>query len=322
MVAIVLAFVGPWGVGHFHLGRRARGTTWLAAATFGLMLLGCLVPMMGDRVGWGVAVLVPFAWMLVVWVASLSDLFITKDAARAAPLWQTLLFFVGGIAGPLLASLVIRIVALEPYVVPTESMQPTVLVGDHLFATRLDRRARYGDVVVVVSPEHPDQMLVKRVIGRPDDVLEMRSGRPFVNGWQVPSCVLGNVRLGEGSGELEVEFLGNASYLVFYDASRPEMAHAGPFYAAADGLLVLGDDRNDSADSRTWHRGLDGNVHASALRGRALFVWLRGSPVDARTFGIDLGHVDLPSSLTHLRPALERCLAARPSAWPPASFRH
>jgi signal peptidase I len=162
---------------------------------------------------------------------------------------------------------------------------------------------------------------VKRIMALPNDILEMKSGRPYVNGWKVPSCPLGTVTLDEVTGDLEVEFLGDASYLVFYDASHPPALHAGPLYAAPDGVLVLGDDRNDSADSRVWHSGLDGNVHASALRGRALFVWLRESRADERHFGMDLDSIQLPSSLAAVKPALAACLASKPDATPPRSIR-
>ena len=152
---------------------------------------------------------------------------------------------------------------------------------------------------------------------RPHDVLEMKQGRPSINGWAVPSCPLGRVTLDDANGDLEVEFLGDASYLVFYDASAP-VGHAGPLYAADDGVLVLGDDRNDSADSRAWHGGRDGNVHPSAVRGRALFVWLRHNPSDAAHFGVDLGRIALPSTLDRLAPDVAKCLAVRPNATPPA----
>ena len=320
LLALLLALVGPWGAGHVHLGWRARGTAWLAAAAFALIGLGCAVPTLGPHIGWGAALLAPFGLSLVIWVVSLLDL-LRLPAGGPTPAWHTVLFFFAGFAIPVVVSVVVRLTALEAFVVPTESMQPSVLAGDHLFAAPRDHRARYGDIIVLASPEHPEQMLVKRVMARPNDILEVKSGRPYVNGWAVPSCSLGKVSLGDASGELVVEFLGDASYVVFYDSARPTAQHAGPLYAARDGVLVLGDDRNDSADSRTWHNGQGGNVPASSLRGRALFVWLRGSPIDAHRFGMDLTRIDLPTSLEHLRPDLDRCLAARPDAWPPVSIR-
>jgi signal peptidase I len=319
LVAVVLAFFGPWGVGHFHLGRRRRAFVWLMTPIVGLFILGALVPVIGTHAGWGIAVALPFVWMLAMWIGSFVDLLRTGDAGKV-PVWQTVAFFVVGLAGPVAASRFVQTFVLASYVVPTQSMQPTVLAGDRLFASRSDKHPRYGDVIVLESPEHPDQLLVKRVIALPGDVLEVRRGHPLVNGWRVPTCVVGSVNLDGEMGELDVEFLGDASYLVFYDAATPVPEHAGPLYAAADSVLVLGDNRNDSADSRTWHHGIDGNVPRSALEGRALFVWLRTSTVDDRHFGIGLAGVQLPSSLAHFGPDVSRCLATKPDANPPPAL--
>jgi signal peptidase I len=197
-------------------------------------------------------------------------------------------------------------------------MEPTVLVGDRIFADKREHAPHLGEVVVFDSPEHPEQLLVKRVIALPGQSLEVRNGHPFVDGWPVPSCALGTVTLGGTTGALEVEFLGDASYLVFYDGT-PAPMHAGPLYAAKDGALVLGDNRNNSADSRSWFGGRDGNVHASALRGRALFVWARTSPDDDARFGIDLAKIALPTALAAVRPQLDKCLASRPTETTPSA---
>jgi signal peptidase I len=259
--------------------------------------------------------------MLAAWGASVGDLFVLRGDRDAVPIWQMALFFLAGLVAPVATTLVLRAIVLESLLVPTASMEPAVLAGDHLFA---DRRAfshggsaRYGDVIVFASPEHPDQLLVKRVVARPGDSLEVKRGHPFVNGWAVPSCSLGSVTLDNKAGELEVEFLGDASYLVFYDTT-PAPTHAGPLWAANDAVLVLGDNRNDSADSRAWFGGRDGNVHASAVRGRALFVWFRASEDDDARFGVDLAHPALPAVARALRPQLDACLAARPVATPPS----
>lgn len=320
LAGLVLAVVGPCGVGHFHVGRRARGAAWLTGATAGLVVAGAAIPALGPRAGWAAALALPLALLVALWTLSVVDLARAREG-DPTPIWQTAIFAVVGLAAPAAASAFLRAFVLESYVVPTRSMEPALLAGDHLIADKRARAPTYGDVIVFDSPEHPGQTLVKRVVARPGDVLETRRGRPFVNGWQVPYCVLGTARLGDATGELDVEFLGEASYLVFYDGRAAVAEHAGPLYAAADAVLVLGDDRNDSADSRAWHQGRDGNVHASALRGRALAVWLRTSPLDCASFGIDLARLELPSSLDSLRPALERCLRARPPSTPPPPMR-
>ncbi len=272
VVALVLAFLAPWGTGHFYFGRRVRAAAWLAVPMVGVVTFGLLLPRLGTSMGWSLACALPFAMMLVAWLASLVDLFVVREGPEVA-WWQTGLFGVVGISMPVLVSVVLRAFVLEAFRVPSESMQPNILAGDHLFADKSDRRARYGDMVLFQSPEDASQTFVKRVIARPGDVLEMKRGRPWINGWQVPSCPLGRVTMGTTTGELEVEFLGDASYLVFYDDHAPVFEHAGPFYASPNGVLVLGDDRNDSHDSRTFNGGIDGNVlRFDAPRSRGLRV--------------------------------------------------
>lgn len=282
-----------------------------------LLAFGFVFPSLGAKIGWTKSVGIIVLAMLLAWMASFVDLLRFHDESET-PVWQILLFGVVGFAIPLAISVVIRAAVLDSFVIPTSSMEPTVLVGDRIFADKREHPLRYGEVVVFVSPEHPEQLLVKRVIALPGDSLEVRSGHPVVDGWDVPSCPLGTVTLDGASGALELEYLGDASYLVFYD-STPTPVHAGPLYAAKDGVLVLGDNRNNSGDSRSWFGGRDGNVHASALRGSALFVWARTSAEDDARFGIDLSGPDLPSSLVAVRPQLAACLASRPSVTTPSA---
>ena len=324
LAALVLAFAAPWGTGHFHYGRRVRGVVWLCLPMISVGAFASFLPRLGHAMGWGPACTIPFIVMLAAWVASIVDLFVVREGPVVA-WWHTALFALLGIAMPVMVAALVRVFVLEAFRVPSASMEPSILAGDHLFADKSDHRARYGDLVLFDFPDNPAQTFLKRVVARPGDALEMKRGRPWINGWEVPSCPLGKVSLGDASGQLALEFLGDASYLVFYDDASVTFEHAGPFYAAPNGVLVLGDNRNNSHDSRMFRSGLDGNVQTSALRGRAIFVWLRTSSSDDARFGIDLGieaSPALPSSLATTRPALDTCLATRPIARPPAPLAH
>ncbi len=307
LVALVLAFVGPWGIGQFHLGRRARGLVWLATPMIALVVFGILVPRIGARLGWGWAVAIPLIAAFAAWFLSIADLIVLEDEGAAVPVWQTISFALLGFVAPGLASYVVRAIALESFVVPTGSMEPTILPDDHFFIDKRDRTPRYGEVIVFASPANPNDILVKRVVALAGDSLETTGGRAKINGWPIPSC-----EIGDG---IEVEFLGDAAYLVTQASSYS--LHAGPLYAAKDSVLVLGDNRGASADSRAWNGGRDGNVRASSIRGRALFVWNRTRAGETDRFGIDLGRAVLPSSSWRLKPALDECLAHRPSVTTP-----
>src|SRR5271156_5782768 len=102
-IALLLAFVGPWGIGHFYLGRRARGIAWLAIAIGGLFVFALLIRTLGPRIGWGLSLALPILVMGIVWVASLVDLSRVRDTSRVV-VWQILVFVAAGIVAPLIAS--------------------------------------------------------------------------------------------------------------------------------------------------------------------------------------------------------------------------
>jgi len=224
---------------------------------------------------------------------------------------------------PVAIAIGLRMFVLEAFKVPAGSMFPSIEIADHLFVTKSSygmftkSAPTRGDVVVFEYPGRPgDQRVdyIKRVIGVPGDELAFASGAPSINGWSVPRCRLGSATvaldsMGGGPEELEVfvEFLEGRSYLVAHQRSRDEGLQ-GPYRVKPGEYWVLGDNRNNSSDSRVWDGGLGAGVPFQNSRGRARWVWL---PTDR--LGIDLAAAPvLPASLTQLAPALASCMAAAP----------
>ncbi len=141
--------------------------------------------------------------------------------------------------------------------IPTESMLDTLLVGDYILVNRMlygapgddgplwlgQRPIARGDVIVFRFPRDPDVDFVKRVIGLPGDVVEVREGYAIVNG----------VPLDEPYVKL---------------AERGRHGSTGPRRVPAGHYFVMGDNRDNSNDSRVW-----GFVPRSVIKGRAFFVW-------------------------------------------------
>jgi signal peptidase I len=242
----------------------------------------------------------------------------------------------------------LRAFVIEAFKIPSGSMIPTLQVGDHIFVNKFS----YGpaipfthlrlwtsmpperaDVMVFQFPEDPDEDFIKRVIALPGDTLEARNGHPIINGWEVPSCLVGvydylEVDPREESplrheGDLYVEYLGDESYLTFYDRSSGGFAEMqGPFHVKPGEVYVMGDNRNNSRDSRLWWGGAGGGVPFANIRGRALFVWLSVSdgPAGTGPFHFDgsrfgapvMGTPRLPPDQRRLQPAMEKCLRDRP----------
>jgi signal peptidase I len=223
-----------------------------------------------------------------------------------------------GIAGGLLFSIIKQ---------PSGSMWPTLQVGERLFADRGARQPTRGAVVVFRYPEHPDQSFVKRIVGLPGDVVAVTNGEVSINDWKIPRCVVGKTAyVDEGAtgdsgakheGTLAVEYLGDASYLVFEDkatigapgdGNATSRSDAKRWVVAPGQYFVLGDNRNNSHDSRLWFGGAGGGVPFANTRGR-----LRGHEVPALPANAEGAEA--------LAPALASCLANRPPQTTPPLAR-
>jgi signal peptidase I len=239
-------------------------------------------------------------------------------------------------------AMALRAFVVEAFKIPSGSMIPTLQVGDHIFVNKFTygpaipythkrlwshMPPERGDVIVFAYPEHPDQDFIKRVIAIPGDRLEARGGHPIINGWEVPSCYAGPYSYVESQdssrheGELFVEFLEDEAFLTLYDRQSPQTDYQGPFYAKPGEVWVMGDNRNNSHDSRVWWGGQGGGVPYENIKGRALFVWLSvadtmdwsrifapvmGRPPGKGPFGV------LPTTMKSVEPAIDKCLRARP----------
>jgi signal peptidase I len=253
-------------------------------------------------------------------------------------------------------ALLLRAAVVEAFKIPSGSMLPTLQIQDHIFvnklaygppipftSTRLFERLppKRGDVMVF---EYPDpnpaaerQDFIKRVIAVEGDTLEVQDGHPIINGWKVPSCRVGDYAFDEGPegiktddlkhGELYMEYLGEYAYLTLYEfrdgeERRPEDRklrgkYEGPYHVKPGETWVLGDNRNNSSDSRAWNGGRGGGVPAPNIKGRAMFVWLNfkknGWPDVDRLFTHVLGTPKLPvGAPADVLAGIDRCLKQRP----------
>jgi signal peptidase I len=165
-------------------------------------------------------------------------------------------------------ALFVRTFVFQAFKIPTGSMENNLLVGDHLLvnkmafaptATGLERvllpqkRIGRGDVVVFKYPEQPDRDFIKRVIGLPGDRLELRRKRVFIN--DVPL------------DEPYVRYLEEPSVdgIVRAGDLREEY---GPVTVPEGQYFMMGDNRDNSEDSRYW-----GFLPASYVKGEALVIY-------------------------------------------------
>ncbi len=181
--------------------------------------------------------------------------------------------------------LIIRTFLIEAFQIPSGSMERTLLAGDFLFVNKAVYGAqipgtharlpgfetpRRGDVIVFAYPKDPELNYVKRVIGVPGDTVEMRGGEVRVNGVALAETYV--QRVDRAHDTYYPEFSWQRDYLVGGPAAargyRPTRDTWGPLAVPTGRYFVLGDNRDNSADSRYW-----GFVDAKAIKGRPLVVY-------------------------------------------------
>lgn len=160
-------------------------------------------------------------------------------------------------------STVLRAGVAQSYHIPSGSMEPTLLVGDRVLVNRLAFEAklpfsdlvllplgepRRGDVVVFAPPGGRGDDLVKRIIGLPGETVELRAKRVYING----------LALLDPWGR--------------YSARPAPADDFGPVTVPPGHYFMLGDNRDNSYDSRLWNQGRGGFVPRQDFRGRAWVV--------------------------------------------------
>lgn len=187
-----------------------------------------------------------------------------------------------GILVTVVAALGFRSAIADWYDVPTGSMQPTILIGDRIFVNKLayDLKVPFtgvrvatwgdparGDIVICASPVDGVR-LVKRVVAGPGDEVAMRDGRLWINGRQlayVPDPAVGEPLGDAGRGmEFSRETLGEHEHAVAAAPWKRAVRDFGPVTVPADSYFVMGDNRDNSGDSRHW-----GFVDRGTIAGQA-----------------------------------------------------
>jgi signal peptidase I len=178
----------------------------------------------------------------------------------------------------LMLALVLRTFVLQAYKIPSGSMEPTLLVGDHIIVNKLEYGLRIpdsffgiapfaaeipwghyafkleavhrGDVVVFVFPPDPTKDFIKRVIGIPGDTVEIKDGMLYLNGARAKDP--------------------HAHFELSPDERQvvSQRDNFGPLKIPEGHYFMMGDNRDRSYDSRFW-----GLVDRNEIEGRAMFIY-------------------------------------------------
>ena len=168
-------------------------------------------------------------------------------------------------------ALFIRTFVVQAFKIPTGSMENNLLIGDHLLvnkfvfaptASPLERALlpigtiKRGDVMVFKYPEEPERDFIKRVIGLPGETLEVREKKIYINGKPLDEPYVHFLQQPATSSEL--------SEVTSYDVRE----RYGPVTVPADQYFMMGDNRDNSQDSRYW-----GFLPRDLVKGKALVIY-------------------------------------------------
>lgn len=185
--------------------------------------------------------------------------------------------------------LVLRTFIVEAFKIPSGSMERTLLIGDFLLVNKLAygaeipfthrrlpalREPQRGDVIVFESPEDLSKTYVKRLVGVPGDTLEMRDGLLLRNGVRLSEDYVWHTA--PEVDRVEDRFRWQRRFVVRADASvgyYPSRNNWGPLAVPHENYFVLGDNRDNSSDSRYW-----GFVPDSLVKGRPFVIYYSYSP--------------------------------------------
>lgn len=227
-----------------------------------------------------------------------------ESAPAGAPREPLLVEYSKAFFPVLLIVLLLRSFLVEPFRIPSGSMLPTLRVGDFILVNKFSYglhlpvlrteflslgKPQRGDVVVFKYPENPRIDYIKRIIGLPGDKIAYHDKKLIVNGEPVEIDFIGSYnrrtdRGGPGTFGLFVEHLPGAEHQILIHPLAPAI----DFEVTVDegNYFVMGDNRDDSLDSRYW-----GFMPEENLVGKAFFIWMHW---DFGGNGLDLSRIGEP----------------------------
>ena len=168
-------------------------------------------------------------------------------------------------------ALFIRTFVVQAFKIPTGSMEETLLIGDHLLVNKfvygpapsaLERTLlpvgtiKRGEVLVFKYPEEPERDFIKRVIGLPGETVELREKKVYVNGKALDEPYVHFLTAPGGPSE-------------FHEVTSFDVRERyGPVTVPADHFFVMGDNRDNSQDSRYW-----GFLPRENIKGKSLVIY-------------------------------------------------
>jgi signal peptidase I len=286
-LAVLLSLIMP-GLGQVYCGRLKRGLIFNFLNILPLPIIIGLFSLSNSPTLMQVVMALILAGGIIQLTAIIDSAFLAKRTAAGYQLkdYNTLLVYVllvlivtGCSIG---SALYIRSQDLEAFRVPTASCYPTIVPGDRILTNKLAynrNNPERGDLVVHINPNNRHENYIKRIVAVTGDTVKMNNNHLYINGKELsrrklPESTLDNIRItlqGQPlNGEVFEETNGNAKYNIFL-TELPRDKTIGDFEKITvpeHYCFVLGDNRNDSLDSRNF-----GPVPLATIKGRADYIY-------------------------------------------------
>lgn len=215
----------------------------------------------------------------------------TDPAIPATRKKSTVREYVETLVVAILLALVIRTFIVQAFKIPSGSMIPTLNIGDHILVNKFIygvripffdlvpvpiSRPHRGDIIVFKFPKDEQKDFIKRVIGEPGDVVEIKERRVLVNGTPLDEPYIQHTADGLSGG---MEGLGTIG-------GKSERDSFGPVTVPPESYFVMGDNRDQSLDSRFW-----GFVNFNKIKGKAFLIYWSWDGEDRWVRWDRIGHI-------------------------------
>ena len=218
----------------------------------------------------------------------------------------------------LAVALMLRFFVIEAFKIPSGSMIETLNIGDFIFVNKLSYRAEIpysllwwrfpaggttlaewdepeaGDIAVFRWPRDQTTDYIKRLVATAGQTVELRRNELYIDGEKLArsfekSITYHDQRCNEIKGRMYTERIGDKEYSVILGRGGGAYQNFGPIKVKPNHLFAMGDNRDNSSDSREW-----GQVPVHYVKGRALFVWLSIDPCASLAGRVRLSRIGTP----------------------------